>query len=132
MLTMNGPRGNGSLASTAFATEWAMEQTAGTARSSPGAPVVVVVGFDGSEPAQRAPPLSPGRGGPTPHPPPRNRRIRVAAPPRRRRFPLCGRPVGARGGSSTPPGGRGGGDRLRTPLGSWDTPREGTTTGQAV
>src|SRR6266480_998487 len=45
---------NGPLASTAFATEWTMEQTAGTARSSPGAPVVVVVGFDGSEPAQRA------------------------------------------------------------------------------
>src|SRR5439155_7278254 len=54
MLTMNGPRGNGPLTSTAFATEWAMEQTAGTAGSSPGAPVVVVVGFDGSEPAQRA------------------------------------------------------------------------------
>jgi len=45
---------NGPLASTAFATEWTMEQTAGTARSSPGAPVVVVVGFDGSEPARRA------------------------------------------------------------------------------
>ena len=45
---------NGPLASTAFATEWTMEQTAGTASSSAGAPVVVVVGFDGSEPAQRA------------------------------------------------------------------------------
>ena len=31
-----------------------MEQTAGTAGSSPADPVVVVVGFDGSEPAQRA------------------------------------------------------------------------------
>jgi nucleotide-binding universal stress UspA family protein len=31
-----------------------MEQTAGTAGRSPADPVVVVVGFDGSEPAQRA------------------------------------------------------------------------------
>jgi len=45
---------NGPLASTAFATEWTIEQTAGTAGSSPDDPVVVVVGFDGSEPAQRA------------------------------------------------------------------------------
>src|SRR2546423_15543759 len=43
-----------SSASTAFATEWALEQTAGTARSSPSAPVFVIVGFDGSEPARRA------------------------------------------------------------------------------
>jgi nucleotide-binding universal stress UspA family protein len=48
------PRGTGPLTSTAFATEWAMEQTAGTAGRSPADPVVVVVGFDGSEPAQRA------------------------------------------------------------------------------
>src|SRR5438552_2658767 len=48
------PGRTGPLASTAFATEWAMEQTAGTAGSPPGAPVVVVVGFDGSERAQRA------------------------------------------------------------------------------
>ena len=48
------PRGTGPLSSTAFATEWAMEQTAGTAGRSPADPVVVVVGFDGSEPAQRA------------------------------------------------------------------------------
>src|SRR5689334_1233134 len=51
------PRGTGPFTSTAFATEWAMEpmeQTAGTARNSPGDPVVVVVGFDGSKPAQRA------------------------------------------------------------------------------
>jgi nucleotide-binding universal stress UspA family protein len=41
-------------ASTAFATEWALEQTAGTARSSSSAPVFVIVGFDGSEPARRA------------------------------------------------------------------------------
>lgn len=45
---------NGPLASTAFATEWTMEQTAGTGRSSPGAPVMVVVGFNGSDPARRA------------------------------------------------------------------------------
>jgi nucleotide-binding universal stress UspA family protein len=45
------------LTSTAFATEWAMEameQTAGTAGNSPDDPVVVVVGFDGSEASQRA------------------------------------------------------------------------------
>jgi nucleotide-binding universal stress UspA family protein len=42
------------LPGTAFVTEWALEQTAGTAGSSPDAPVVLVVGFDGSEPAQRA------------------------------------------------------------------------------
>ena len=48
------PQGTGPLTSTAFATEWAMEQTAGTAGSSPADAVVVVVGFDGSEPAQRA------------------------------------------------------------------------------
>jgi hypothetical protein len=39
---------------TAFATEWDIEQTAGTARSLPTGPVVAVVGFDGSEPARRA------------------------------------------------------------------------------
>jgi len=48
------PLGTSPMTSTAFATEWAMEQTAGTAGSSPDDPVVVVVGFDGSEPAQRA------------------------------------------------------------------------------
>ena len=48
------PGSTGSSASTAFATEWALEQTAGTTGSTPGAPVFVVVGFDGSEPAQRA------------------------------------------------------------------------------
>ena len=48
------PGSTGSSASTAFATEWALEQTAGTAGSTSGAPVFVVVGFDGSEPAQRA------------------------------------------------------------------------------
>src|ERR1700716_3619640 len=42
------------LAGTAFVTEWALEQTAGTAGRSPDAPVVLVVGFDGSEPARRA------------------------------------------------------------------------------
>ncbi|MEA2564833.1 MAG: hypothetical protein QOD49_10 [Actinomycetota bacterium] len=41
-------------AGTAFVTDWALEQTAGTAGTSPEAPVVLVVGFDGSEPAQRA------------------------------------------------------------------------------
>ena len=39
---------------TDFVTEWTLEQTAGTAGRSPVAPVVLVVGFDGSEPAQRA------------------------------------------------------------------------------
>jgi nucleotide-binding universal stress UspA family protein len=48
------PRQTGPSAGTAFATEWALERTAGTAGSSPDAPVFVVVGFDGSVPAQRA------------------------------------------------------------------------------
>jgi nucleotide-binding universal stress UspA family protein len=39
---------------TDFVTEWTLEQTAGTAGTSPAAPVVLVVGFDGSEPAKRA------------------------------------------------------------------------------
>jgi nucleotide-binding universal stress UspA family protein len=39
---------------TAFVTEWALEQTSGTMSAAPDAPVVVVVGFDGSEPAERA------------------------------------------------------------------------------
>jgi nucleotide-binding universal stress UspA family protein len=47
-------RGTIPMTSTAFATEWAMERTAGTAGNSPDDPVAVVVGFDGSEPAQRA------------------------------------------------------------------------------
>src|SRR5712671_2384309 len=47
-------RRTGPMAGTAFATEWTLEQTAGTAGSSPDAPVLLVVGFDGSEPAQRA------------------------------------------------------------------------------
>ena len=52
--TTLGPRSTGSSASVAFATGWALDQTAGTAGSTPGGPVFVVVGFDGSEPAQRA------------------------------------------------------------------------------
>jgi hypothetical protein len=47
-------RRTGPLPGTAFATEWTLEQAAGTVGSSPDAPAVVVVGFDGSEPAQRA------------------------------------------------------------------------------
>src|SRR5260370_30453362 len=47
-------RRTGPLPGTAFATEWTLEQAAGTAGSSPDAPAVVVVGFDGSEPAQPA------------------------------------------------------------------------------
>lgn len=43
-----------SVASTAFATEWAMEQTAGTAGEAAPLPVSVVVGFDGSEAGERA------------------------------------------------------------------------------
>jgi nucleotide-binding universal stress UspA family protein len=39
---------------TTFATEWDIEQTAGTANSGPSVPVVAVVGFDGSAPARRA------------------------------------------------------------------------------
>ena len=42
------------LAGTAFVTEWVLEQTSGTAGRPPDAPVVLVVGFDGSEPAKRA------------------------------------------------------------------------------
>jgi nucleotide-binding universal stress UspA family protein len=42
------------LEGTAFVTEWALEQTAGTAGRPPDAPVDFVVGFDGSEPARRA------------------------------------------------------------------------------
>src|ERR1700737_929532 len=42
------------LAGTAFVTEWVLEQTSGTADRPPDAPVVLVVGFDGSEPARRA------------------------------------------------------------------------------
>lgn len=47
-------RGTGPLPGTAFATEWTLAQAAGTSGSSPDAPAVAVVGFDGSEPAQRA------------------------------------------------------------------------------
>jgi nucleotide-binding universal stress UspA family protein len=52
--TMRGRRWTGPVPGTAFVTEWTLEQTAGTAGSSPVAPVVLVVGFDGSEPAKRA------------------------------------------------------------------------------
>jgi nucleotide-binding universal stress UspA family protein len=51
------PLGTSPITSTAFATEWAMkamERTAGTAGRSPDDPVIIVVGFDGSEPAQHA------------------------------------------------------------------------------
>jgi len=51
--TPRRPRRTDPLAGTRFATEWALERTAGTAGSSPDASVFVVVGFDGSEPAQR-------------------------------------------------------------------------------
>jgi nucleotide-binding universal stress UspA family protein len=58
LLTMNDttlpPRHTDPLTSTAFVTEWTLEQTAGTAGTPPGAPVVAVVGFDGTQPAQRA------------------------------------------------------------------------------
>jgi nucleotide-binding universal stress UspA family protein len=37
-----------------FATDWELEETAGTALDSPTGPVWLVVGYDGSEPAQRA------------------------------------------------------------------------------
>jgi nucleotide-binding universal stress UspA family protein len=37
-----------------FATDWEVEETAGTALGSPADPVWLVVGYDGSEPAQRA------------------------------------------------------------------------------
>jgi nucleotide-binding universal stress UspA family protein len=40
--------------SAAFATEWEVEQTPGTASGRPSAPLIAVVGFDGSEPAKRA------------------------------------------------------------------------------
>jgi nucleotide-binding universal stress UspA family protein len=39
---------------TMFATEWDLEQTAGTANSPPSTSVFAVVGFDGSAPAVRA------------------------------------------------------------------------------
>jgi nucleotide-binding universal stress UspA family protein len=38
----------------AFTTDWDLEQSAGTSRSGAGKPLIVVVGFDGSEPAQHA------------------------------------------------------------------------------
>jgi nucleotide-binding universal stress UspA family protein len=38
----------------AFASDWEIEETAGTALGSPRGPVWLVVGYDGSEPAQRA------------------------------------------------------------------------------
>jgi nucleotide-binding universal stress UspA family protein len=44
----------GPLPSAAFATEWAMEQTAGTAAAAGTQPVFIVVGFDGSEAGERA------------------------------------------------------------------------------
>jgi nucleotide-binding universal stress UspA family protein len=40
--------------SAAFATEWEVEQTPGTASGRLSAPLIAVVGFDGSEPAKRA------------------------------------------------------------------------------
>lgn len=44
----------GPLPSAAFATEWAMEQTAGTASEAAVSSVFIVVGFDGSEAGERA------------------------------------------------------------------------------